>query len=90
MKILSGVVLAPRIGGAGNGRVRRYRLELSDDGKNWRTIKEDELPNTEDMTEVRLDKPAAGCYLRFTALSPHRTGEKFASMGEIQPVFKKD
>ena len=89
-KTLSGVVLVPRMGGPGNGRVRRYRLELSDDGKNWRTIKEDELPDAEDMTEVQFGNPVAGCYLRFTALSPHRKGDKFASMGEIQPVLKKD
>ena len=89
-KTLSGVVLAPRIGGSGSGRVRGYRLELSDDGKNWRTVHESELPDTEDMTEVQFEKPSAGRYLRFSALSPHRKGDKFASMGEIQPVIKKD
>ena len=89
-KTLSGVVLFPRTSGPANGRVRGYRLELSDDGRSWRTVYESELPDSEDMTEIRFDKPASGQYLRFTALSPHRRGEKFASMGEIQPVFTED
>ena len=85
-KTLSGVVIVPRQNGPGNGRIRRYRLELSDDGKNWRTVKASELPNSEELTQVEFGKPESGRYLRFTALSPHRKGEKFASIAEIQPI----
>ena len=81
---LKGVLLVPRQDQA-NGRVRRYRIELSEDGANWRMAKEGRLSNTSEPTEVKFDSPQKSRYIRFTALSAQDKSHPWASMAEIQP-----
>ena len=83
---LKGVIAIPRQGMT-NGRVRRYRIELSDDAKTWRTVAEGKLPNTEDLTEIDFGMPQKGRYIRFTAFSPWDKAHPWASMAELQPII---
>ena len=85
---LKGVIAVPRQG-MDNGRVRSYRLELSDDAKTWRTVSEGELPNTEDLTEIMFKQKEAARYIRFTALSPWNKSHPWASMAELQPMVEE-
>ena len=82
---LKGVIAIPRQGMT-NGRVRRYRIELSDDAKTWRTVAEGKLPNSEDLTEIVFGTKQKGRYIRFTALSPWDKAHPWASMAELQPI----
>ena len=82
---LRGVIAIPRQEMT-NGRVRRYRIELSADAKTWRKVAEGELPNTSDLTEIKFGKKESARYIRFTALSPWDKSHPWASMAEIQPL----
>ena len=75
-----------------HGRVRRYRLELSDDAKTWRTVAEGELANTDDLTEITFKQKESARYIRFNALSPWDKSpwdksQPWASMAELQPMI---
>ncbi len=83
---LKGVIAIPRQD-MDHGRVRRYRLELSDDAKTWRTVAEGELANTDDLTEITFGKKESARYIRFNALSPWDKSQPWASMAELQPIF---
>ena len=86
-KALRGVYALPRQDGTPNGRVKGYRIELSDDGANWRIAAEGEFPNTPDGTSVLFASGSEKAhYLRFTALSPH-FGGNWASLAELQPLY---
>ncbi|MBQ6141767.1 MAG: discoidin domain-containing protein [Kiritimatiellae bacterium] len=83
---LKGVIAVPRQD-MDHGRVRRYRLELSDDAKTWRTVAEGELANTDDLTEITFKQKESARYIRFNALSPWDKSQPWASMAELQPIF---
>ncbi len=83
---LKGVIAVPRQD-MDHGRVRRYRLELSDDAKTWRTVAEGELANTDDLTEITFGKKESARYIRFNALSPWDKSQPWASMAELQPMI---
>ena len=85
---LKGVIAIPRQEMT-NGRVCRYRIELSDDAKTWRKVAEGKLPNTSDLTEIKFGKTEAARYIRFTALSPWDKSHPWASMAELQPLLRK-
>ena len=82
---LKGVIAVPRQD-MDHGRVRRYRLELSDDAKTWRTVAEGELANTDDLTEITFKQKESARYIRFNALSPWDKSQPWASMAELQPM----
>ena len=86
VKTLKGVLVIPRQD-MPNGRVRGYSIETSEDGQRWTVAKSSELRNTEEPVELKFDRPAKARYMKFTALTPQRKGEKWASMAELQPVF---
>ena len=83
---LTGLAVFPRQD-MPNGRVRKYRVELSEDAKKWRTVLEGDLPNNNDLTELSFKSREKGRYMRFTALSSWARGQPWASMAEIQPVL---
>ena len=83
---LKGVIAIPRQD-MDHGRVRRYRLELSDDAKTWRTVAEGELANTDDLTEITFKQTEPARYIRFNALSPWDKSQPWASMAELQPMI---
>ena len=84
-KTLNGVLAVPRQD-MSHGRVRGYRIETSEDGKRWTEAKAGELRDTDEPTEIIFDRPAKARYMKFTALSPQRRGQKWASMAELQPI----
>ena len=83
---LTGLAVFPRQD-ISNGRVRKYRVELSDDAKEWKTVLEGDLPNNSELSELAFKSPEKGRYMRFTALSSWTRGKPWASMAEIQPVL---
>ncbi|MFT4177129.1 MAG: discoidin domain-containing protein [Luteolibacter sp.] len=67
---MSGVVLMPRQNHKDHeGDVREYRIELSDDGNQWREVKSGELASTFAPLRVDFDREERGKKLRFTAIS---------------------
>ena len=85
-KALKGILAIPRQDMA-NGRVRGYRIETSEDGQRWTEAKSGDLRNTDEPTEIKFGRPVRARYMKFTALSPQRRGEKWATFAELQPVF---
>ena len=84
---VKGMITAPRQD-MSNGRVKRYRSETSTDLKSWALAAEGELRNTDDLTEIHFKTTVRARYMRFTALSPHRGNEKWATMAELQPILE--
>lgn len=63
------LAVAPRADGKFQGMVNRFRLEVSDDGQNWRTVCETELGNLRaNPIEQRItfDAPVTAKFFRFT------------------------
>ena len=87
VKALKGVLVVPRQD-MSHGRVRGYKIETSEDGKRWTEVVSGELRDSEEPTEIAFESLAKARYMKFTALSPQRRGEKWASMSELQPVLK--
>ncbi len=83
---LDGILAVPRQN-MRNGRVRRYKIELSDDAVSWRKVAEGDLPKMDEFTEIRFAAPQKGRYMRFTALSPWDKSHPWASMAEFQPLI---
>jgi len=84
---VKGMIAVPRQD-MSNGRVKRYRIETSTDLKSWALAAEGELRNTDDLTEIHFKTTVRARYMRFTALSPHRGNEKWATMAELQPIHE--
>ena len=74
---------------ANSGRVKDYLIETSENGVDWTRITEGRLHNSDELTEIKFPSTVKARYLRFTAKSPHRNGEKWATMAEIQPIWAK-
>ena len=87
IRTVRGIVAVPRQD-MSNGRVKRYCIETSVDGKRWSVAAEGELRNTDDLSEIFFGTPVKARYMRFTALSPHHGNEKWATMAELQPMLK--
>ena len=72
----------PRQNGS-NGNIKNYRLQVSDDAKNWsEPVAEGAFANDNKLKRVMLDKPVKARYIRFTALSS-QAGDDFASGAEL-------
>ncbi len=85
-KKLVGFAVLPRQDGNPNGRVKGYRVETSRDGRTWKVAAEGQLPDTDDLTELRFKAPVTARYVRFTALTPQRPNSPWASFAELQPL----
>ena len=68
-----------------NGRVKEYRVELSDDDSAWREVARGAFDASPDEKEVRFEKPASARYLRFVAVSAQQ-GEPNAALAEIRAI----
>lgn len=68
---------------SGNGNIKTYKLEVSDDGKTWRTATQGNFANNRREKTVMFDKPAKARYVRFTALSSH-DGQDYATGAEMK------
>ena len=82
VKTITGFTYLPRQDGP-NGNIKDYRLQVSNDGKNWSDpVAEGAFANDSKLKRVMLDKPVKARYIRFTALSS-QAGNDFASGAEL-------
>ena len=82
-KLIKGFAYLPRQDGSPNGTIKGYRVQLSQDGKNWQEpVCEGEFDNSSKEKKVLLPNPQRARYLRFTALSS-QNGADFASGAEF-------
>ena len=81
-KMLKGSTYLPRQDSQ-NGNIRKYRVQLSQDGKTWsEPVSEGEFKNDQLLKRVIFSKPQRARYLRFTALSS-QDGQDFATGAEF-------
>ena len=82
VKSITGFTYLPRQGNP-NGHIKDYRLQVSQDGKNWsEPVAEGAFERDYKLKRVMLDKPVKARYIRFTALSS-QSGDDFASGAEL-------
>ena len=85
-KILKGFTYLPRQDGSPNGNIKGYKVQVSQDGKNWsETVCEGNFENNSKEKKVLFPKPLKARYLRFTALSS-QNGADFASGAEFSVI----
>jgi hypothetical protein len=81
---IGGITMQGRIDGNSNGCIKKYRIYVSNDGKNWnKPVAEGEfkiLQNTEQ--KVRFEKVVVGRYVKLEALSEVQN-RAFASIAEL-------
>ena len=83
---LSGVRETPRQDGGINGRVKGYKVYVSDDGEHWGDpVAQGDLPDTIQPALVMFKEPVNGRYLKFVALSEQGNGP-WTSIAELDPV----
>ena len=82
---VAGLRYLPRRDGV-NGRVARYRIEVSRDGKRWTVAAEGAFPRKARAPVVRFDRARPARYVRFTALS-EVNGKPWTSAAEITPLL---
>ena len=80
--MVNGLDYIPRQGNP-NGRVARYRVSVSLDGKSWRNLDEGNHP----PERIRFKKPERVTRIRFEALS-EVNGTDNCSIAELKPVFE--
>jgi hypothetical protein len=64
------------------GDIRRFSLQLSDDGESWREVLDGELASTWNPQEIRFKETATARGLKFTALSSFG-GEDIVALAEL-------
>ena len=83
IKTLKGFTYLPRQDGSPNGNIKDYKVQVSQDGKNWsETVCEGNFENNAKEKKVLFKQPQKARYLRFTALSS-QNGADFASGAEF-------
>ena len=71
-----------------NGRVGRYEVYFSDDGKDWgRTVASGKLTDSASEVSIELARPITAQYIKFVALD-EVNGNFFASIGEISVTIQ--
>ena len=81
-KTITGFTYLPRQGNP-NGRIKNYRIQVSDDAKTWSDpVAEGAFESGDKLQRVMFSKPVKARYIRFTALSS-QSGDDFASGAEI-------
>ena len=74
-------------GGASNGRISKYRVEVSKDGQNWTEVSVGNWDNTNDWYIAMFNEPTEAKYVRLTGVETYGEGSqqnKFASAAEIR------
>lgn len=81
-RLIKGFVYLPRQDGS-NGDIKDYKLQVSDDGKNWSdTVAQGSFVKSKKEQKVLFAKPVKARYIRFTALNS-QNGNDFASGAEF-------
>ena len=68
-----------------NGRIQSYRLEVSTDGKMWKTAAKGKLENSEKEQTIVLTEPVKVSFLKFIAES-ESLAQPFTSIAELSIV----
>ena len=74
-------------GGASNGRISKYRVEVSKDDQNWTEVSVGNWDNTDDWYIAMFNEPTEAKYVRLTGVETYGEGSqqnKFASAAEIR------
>jgi hypothetical protein len=80
---LAGLRCLPRV--EPRGRIREYRVELSDDDRVWREVAHGTFDASEREKEVRFAGPETARYLRLVAVSS-QGGEAGAALAELEVI----
>jgi len=72
-----------------NGRIARYEVLVSEDGKHWKRVAEGVWPDGTELQTVRFASVVTARFLRLRALSEVR-GQPFTSAAEVQPLLAKE
>lgn len=84
--MIKGFKYLPRQSGGDNGNIKSYKVQTSNDGKNWsNAICEGEFENNGKWQVVIFKEPVKTRYIRFTALSSHN-GQDFAAGAEFELI----
>ena len=84
---LSGFTHLPRTD-CSNGEIKQYKFFVSQDLKAFgEPVSQGEFPSEHKETEVKLDRPVTGRYVRMVALSESR-GQAYGSIGELRILSK--
>ena len=83
--IVKGFSYLPRQDGGVNGNVKDYEIFISQDGKQWQSIKKGSFDASGRIKRVMFDAPVKMRYIRFTALSA-QNGADFAAGAEFELI----
>lgn len=87
MKNIKGFTYLPRQD-SNNGNIKAYRIQLSNDGKNWgKPVAEGTFENNRKEKSVMLPTAMKARYVRLTAMS-EQNGQDFASGAEFKVLEK--
>ena len=84
---IKGFVQTPRADGEGNGRIKKFRLHVSDDGKAWRIVAEGEWPDSKVPQRVWLAKPERTRFIRLEAVTAHGKSKNNVSVAEFDVII---
>lgn len=76
----------PRQDGSTNGRIKDYKVEVSQDGNTWNEVINSSFADVSTETKVLFDEYVETSYVRFTALS-EQSGSFYASMAEFNLYY---
>ncbi|MBR4853779.1 MAG: discoidin domain-containing protein [Alistipes sp.] len=83
---IKGFKYLPRQDGSTNGNIKAYKIQFSDDGKNWgEPVVQGEFERSSKQQTVMFAQPAKARYIRFTALSS-QAGHDFGSGAEFELI----
>lgn len=83
---LSGLAYLPRQNNP-NGRIKGYRVEVSDDGKAWSQVAKGKFPDKTKRHLAEFKKPVEARYVKLVVVDSHHG--VWASAAELAPVFAK-
>ncbi|MDO5608367.1 MAG: glycoside hydrolase family 2 TIM barrel-domain containing protein [Capnocytophaga sp.] len=82
-KTIKGFTFLPRQDASTNGTIKDFRIQVSQDGKNWgETVIEGQFADDKSLKTILFEKPVKAQYLRFNALSS-QNGQDYASGAEF-------
>ncbi len=82
---VKGFSYLPRQDGGTNGIIKDFEISISNDGKNWKSIKKGTFSSGSSMKKILFDAPVKMRYIRFTALSS-QNGADFAGGAEFELI----
>ena len=83
---IKGFVQTPRPAGEWNGRIRKYNIHLSEDGKTWRVVASGEWPDSSTPQRVWLSKPEHTRFIRLEALTSYGRSKNDVSVAEFDVI----